>query len=234
MSTHLDRILYVDDSGRPQAGLAIYGWVEFHPNRWSAVLETWLDTRKRLWREFSVPVTTELHTTEYVNGRGRISPKIPERHIHDGVEHWKDFGREVAEECLETMRCTEGLRVGAVWRRGNPRKIHQTKTDTYAALVHRLEKELVLSDSLGLVFMDGDGSDPSYRSTHRKLDLKKRRVIEDAVHIDSRSSQLVQMADLVAWSANASIDKHAGNQFAQGWYNQYLAARDPHRAPQQI
>ena len=85
-----------------------------------------------------------------------------------------------------------------------------------------------------MIFMDGDGSDPTYRSTHRSLKLDKRRVIEDAIHLDSQQSQLEQMADLVAWSANAYLDQHDSNQFAQQWYEKYLAERDPARGPQQI
>lgn len=120
MPPSLDRLIYVDDSGHPQSGLVVFGWVEFTPDRWADVLRVWLDMRKRLWREFSIPVVQELHTTDYVNGRGRISTHLPERHIHAGQAHWKDFGREVATECLQTLRSTEGLRVGAVRRRGIP------------------------------------------------------------------------------------------------------------------
>lgn len=176
----------------------------------------------------------ELHATAYVNGRGRISKRIPDRHVHNGVEFWKDFGREVAVECLETLRCTENLTVGAVWRRGAPGDITRTRQETYAALIQRLERELASSESLAMVFMDGDGSDSSYRSTHRSLKLTDRRVIEDAVHIDSRISQLVQMADLEAWSANAHVDRHQGNEFAWGWYATHLAERDPRREPEEI
>ncbi len=79
--------------------------------------------------------------------------------------------------------------------------------------------------------MDGDGSDTSYRMTHRGLTLADRHVIEDAVHLDSRDSQLVQMADLVAWTALASIDRHPRNEFAWHWYSQHLAERDPRRGP---
>lgn len=82
--------------------------------------------------------------------------------------------------------------------------------------------------------MDGDGSDSSYRSTHRSLQLSHRRVIEDAVHLDSSSSQLVQMADLVAWSANAHLTRHPKSEFAWDWYSTYLAERDPYGAPRQI
>lgn len=234
VSRNLDRLVYVDDSGHPDSGLVIYGWIEFHPDRWSSVLRSWLDTRKRLWREFSIPVVEELHATAYVNGRGRVSTQIPDRHIHAGVEYWKDFGREVAIECLETIRCTEGLTVGAVWRRRPSGELARTRQETYAALIERFEHDLAGTSSLAMVFMDGDGSDSSYRSTHRSLKLADRSVIEDAVHIDSRTSQLIQMADLVAWSANAHVDRHRGNQFAWDWYSTHLAERDPHREPQEI
>lgn len=234
MPAPLDRLIYIDDSGHPASGLVVYGWVELSPDRWASVLKAWLDMRKRLWREFAIAVTQELHTTQYVNGRGRISRCVPGRHVHDGVEYWKDFGREVAIECLETLRCTEGLVVGSVWRRGDPERFSVTKREAYASLVERFEGELAESSSLAMIFMDGDGSDTSYRSTHRGLRLADRHVIEDAIHLDSRSSQLTQMADLVAWSANAHIERVAGNEFAWAWYEAYLSERDLLRVPQQV
>lgn len=224
-------MIYIDDSGRPQSGLAVYGWIEFSPDRWRSVLRSWLDTRKRLWREYRVPVTTELHTTAYANGRGRISTRIPDKHLHDGVEYWKDFGREVALECLHTLRSTEGVTVGSVYRRGAPEEFASTKRELYGALVARFERELHATGILALVFMDGDGSDTSYRSAHRGLPLASRRVIEDAIHIDSSASQLIQMADLVAWCANATIDRTEKNNFAEQWYTDHLAERDPQRRP---
>lgn len=234
MPDALNRLMYIDDSGNPQSGLVIYGWIEFSPDRWAPILKSWLEMRKRLWRELGIPVTEELHTTEYVNGRGRISKRVPDRHVHDGVEFWKDFGREVAVECLESLRCAEGLKAGAVWRRGSRQEYALTKRNLYAAHVKRVEVELEATGSLAMLFMDGDGSDSSYRSTHRSLRLANRRVIEDAIHLESRSSQLTQMADLVAWSANAHVDRHNGNEFAWGWYERYLSERDVAREPQEI
>ena len=227
-------MIYIDDSGHPQSGTVVYGWIEFSPDRWADILKTWLDTRKRLWRDFGIPVTEELHTTQYANGRGRISKKIPNRYVHNGVEYWKDFGRDVAEECLDTIRCTEGLTVGAVWRKGHPENLSLTRHEAYVDLISKFEHELTDSESLALVFVDGDGSDPSYRAAHRELKLADRRVIEDAIHLDSGTSQLVQMADLVAWSANARIDQHRYNEFAWNWYVDYLSQRDPARGPQEI
>jgi hypothetical protein len=230
----LERLIYVDDSGHPQTGLVVYGWIEFAPDHWTHVLRAWLDTRKRLWRELGIPVTQELHTTEYVNGRGRISRRFPDSHRHKGVEHWKDFGREVAVECLETLRSAEGLTVGAVFRPGDPKSLAQTRHEAYSALIDRFETELDDADALGMVFMDGDGSDSTYRTAHRALKLDQRRVIEDAIHLDSKHSQLEQMADLVAWSAYSSLDRHAANEFAWEWYGTFLSERDPHRSPQKI
>lgn len=234
MPKSLDRMIYVDDSGHPSSGLVVYGWVEFNPDRWASILKSWLDTRKRLWREHNIPVISELHATEYVNGRGRISKRVPERHVHNGVEYWKDFGREVAIECLETIRCTEGLTVGAVWRRADPKNFAANKRQTYANFISQIEHDLSESASLAIVFMDGDGTDQGYRSTHRNLKLARRHVIEDPIHLDSRGSQLVQMADLVAWTASVHVDRYPGNAFAWEWCSGYLSERDPRRTPQEI
>ncbi|TMS50396.1 DUF3800 domain-containing protein [Mycobacterium sp. DBP42] len=234
MARHLDRMIDIDDSGHPQSGVVVYGWIEFRPDHWGSVLRNWLDSRKMLWREYRVAVHQELHTTEYVNGRGRISKSVPDRHVHNGSEYWKDFGREVAVTCLDTMRSAEGLSVGAVYRKGDPAQLAKTKTELYRDLIVQFENELATTDSLGVVVMDGDGSDSTYRTTHRNLKLDERRIIEDAIHLDSKSSQLVQMADLVAWSAYASVDRHARNEFAHGWYEKYLAERDRRRLPREI
>jgi len=234
VSKSLSRMIYIDDSGHPQSGLAVYGWVEFAPSQWSSVLRMWLDTRKKLWREFRIPVTEELHTTEYVNGRGRISQGIPDRYVHKGNAHWKDFGRDVAHECLETLRCLEGAKVGAVWRQAEPSKFADARLEAYRGLVERFEAELRADESLGIIFMDGDGRDLTYRRLHRELKLAERHVIEDAVHLDSKASQIIQMADLVAWSATAHLDRHPRNKFAWDWYTKYLSERDPGRVPKQI
>ena len=93
MTATLDRMIYVDDSGHPSSGLVVYGWIEFQPDHWATVLRTWLDLRKKLWRDYGVPVVEELHATQFVNGRGRISQRIPDRFVHRGQEFWKDLGR---------------------------------------------------------------------------------------------------------------------------------------------
>jgi|GEM_PF-3975264 len=71
----LDRLVCIDDSGDPRTGLAVYGWIEFAPDRWHDVLGGWLEHRKQLWRKYGIPVSKELHMTEYVQGRGRLTDR---------------------------------------------------------------------------------------------------------------------------------------------------------------
>lgn len=212
----------------------MYGWIEFHPSRWSSILRTRLDLRKRLWTEYKIPVSQELHTTECVNGRGRISTKLPQKFLHGGVEHRKDFGRTVVQDCLETLRSTEGLRVGAVYRVDKASDLARTRSETDQTYVSEIESELVKSQSLAMIFIDGNGSDPAYKEAHRSLVLRTRYLVQDAIHIDSKNSPFIQIADPVAWTANAHVDQHEKNGFANNWYLSYLSERDPNRISREI
>ncbi|PPF78262.1 hypothetical protein C5B96_14800 [Subtercola sp. Z020] len=71
--------------------------------------------------------------------------------------------------------------------------------------------------------MDGNGTDRSYLAAHRALDLSGRHVVEDPVFHDSRGSQFVQMADLVAYSAFMHLNRHDGNRFAWSWFDDHFA-----------
>lgn len=231
----LSRLIYVDDSGDSRTGLVVYGWVELAPEAWREILGAWLEHRKRLWRYYGVPVHTELHMTSYALGRGRISKKVPS-HLKDaqGTEQWKDLGREVARMSLETMSSMVGLRVGAVYRQASQATFARAKAELYAALVSKFDTDLASERSLGMVFMDGDGSDPSYRAVHRRLSRGTRSIIEDPIYTDSKTSQLMQMADHVAWCANASIAQVPKHAFAHTWYQDHLGLRDPARIPQPL
>ncbi|QCQ17250.1 DUF3800 domain-containing protein [Microbacterium sp. RG1] len=234
MARNLDRLIYVDDSGRTQDGLIVYGWIEFHPDHWHAVLRAWLDLRKKLWREMGIPVTQELHSTDYINGRDRISKKIPTRYDHGGQIYWRDLGRDVALACLDTLRCAEGLRVGAVYRRDPTAGTADLKYAVYERFIMDLEEQMSGSESLAMIFMDGNGADPIYRRAHRTLRLSDRGVLEDALLLESASSQLVQMADLVAWCAYTAVDRYEKAEYAWNWYGDFLAERDRARAPREV
>lgn len=231
-SRTLDRLIYIDDSGHPATGFVVYGWIEFSPDHWHYVLGEWLSHRKRLWRQYSVAVPQELHMTNYALGRGRIAKRIPRQFIReDGTELWKDFGGAVARASLETLGSIEGLRVGAVYHQATRETMADAKAEVYRKLIDRFEIEMEEQSSLALVFMDGDGSDTSYRDAHRALPRATRRVIEDPIYTDSKASQLMQMADHVAWCANVALAQIPKQAFAHNWYEDYLSPRDVNRKP---
>ncbi len=227
----MTRLIYVDDSGSvDHGGLIVYDWVEVSPGSWRTVLRTWLELRKRLFTDYGIPVSQELHGTEFINGRGRVSVSPPARLVTDlprpGTVLWKDLGREVAQLCLATLRDCPEVRVGAVyrWSGRTGTAYAQDRYEVYGDLVRAFDGELRDADSFGFVTMDG--TDTNYRAAHRSLKLDTRHVIEDPAYHDSKHSQWTQMADLVAYTANLHLNRHAGNAFGWAWYDTYLASSD--------
>lgn len=201
----LSRMLYVDDSGSVESGLIVYGWIECSPEGWRHALRAILELRKALYRDHGVPASQELHATKFVNGRSRITSRAD-------------------------------ISVGAVYRRtaATGSDYHRERAAVYLRLVQELDAQHRSDGTLALISMDGDGSDPSYHDAHRSLSLDTRHIIEDPVFHDSRRSQLVQMADLVAYTAFCHLNRHAGNVYAWNWYADHLAASDTRRGPRPI
>ena len=104
----------------------------------------------------------------------------------------------------------------------------------YQSIIERWNVEHRAADTYALISMDGDGTDPTYFDAHRGLALDDRHIIEDPMFHDSRRSQLVQMADLIAYLAFVHLNRHQGNQFGWHWYDTYLAPSSLNAAPEQI
>jgi len=220
------RMLYVDDSGAPNTGYVVYSWIEMTPEAWNACLSHWLGFRKALYARYQIPVATELHTTKFMGNRARPSTNAK-------VNSSQPEMRKVLRMGLEAIGSCAGLQLGTVWTRTRKSgsAYHQARGDLYSDLVANLEVRLAAAGEYGQVFMDGDGSDPSYRRAHRALKLGNRRIIEDPLFQGAHLSQLVQMADMTAWTAYQSLLKHPGKKFCHDWYARYLGGSDINGGP---
>lgn len=223
------RLFYLDDSGAEDTGFVVYSWVEVDITAWRDGLRSWLDWRHSLTVRHQIPVLTELHATKFVGGRGEPSLD-PAWNKHKSNRH------QVAEEACARIGTTPSLQVATVYRRtaARRRSYYAERTDVYAELVRLIDTRLASAGDLGILIMDGDGSDPSYVSAHRNLKLATRAIIEDPVFQHSHASQWVQMADLVAYVTYQHLLRHPGKQFAWPWYSQHLQRRDALGAPQLV
>lgn len=206
------RVIYIDDSGAETTGYNVFGWVELAVESWNAVLRAWLDWRRELYRSIGIPTDYELHATKFVGGRGR-----PTGTPWDTI---KSQRAHVVVDALRTLVDIPGLSAGAAFRhteRGT--KHHQSKADAYVRLVHHLDARLTAAGDFGLVVMDGDGTDPSYRAAHRELKLDTRSLIEDPFFQHSHHSQWVQMADLLAYSAYMRVARISAKAHTWQWYD---------------
>jgi hypothetical protein len=217
---------YVDDSGAVETGYIVFSWIEVTPDGWRGCLRHWLDFRKDLYTRYSIPVSAELHTGDFVGGRGTPS-------LDAAVNDSKAIRRRIAAEAIEAIGLCSDLQVGTVFRQTPDRgkAFHRAKADVYLQFVGHIEQRLATDGALGTVFMDGNGTDPTYRKAHRALKLKDRRIIEDPLFQGSHLSQMVQMADLTAWSSYQGLRRHPSRSFAWTWYEDHLKPIDSNGGP---
>jgi hypothetical protein len=203
-------LCYVDDSGADQ-GRTVTGLL-IPEEGWSDLLHHWLEGRRKLESEWGVLKNSELHANALVKGRGRFcGSNSQDRKFHGPA-------RLAAHELmLRHLAKCESLRVLTVG--GHTRFL----TDIYQAFVEHLEAWALAEDTRVMIFYDGlagpadtQGMAPQeaqeewnravrnakpYRDTHRGLLLAARRVLEDPIMQDSKTSQFIQAADMVAYAA---------------------------------
>lgn len=204
-------LCYLEDSGDSKNGVTITALL-IEDREWATVLEAWLGGRRAIHRDFGVVKHSEIHANELFKGRGRYCAS---------AEEDRGFGtakRAAAARILLTWMARAQF---AIVTFGTA---DVSKPRAYARAIGRLEDWATENDTYLLVFYDGQQglarpdeevtADRSrvlwerairdakpYRSVHRDLPIENRRVIEDPVMQDSRYSQLIQVADLIAYGA---------------------------------
>ncbi|MFI0446922.1 DUF3800 domain-containing protein [Actinomadura sp. 6N118] len=220
------RLYYVDDSGAHDTGYVVYAWIELGIQHWRGVLRHWLDMRKQMYANYKIPPAAELHATKLVGGRGEPStdPRV-------NASKWER--RRVVQVALQTIGSTPGLRVGTIYRvtTATGRGYARERDEVYRRLVDHLDTRLGAAGELGMIFMDGDGTAGGYYNAHRGMKLAYRSIVEDPLFQCSGRSQLVQMADLVAWTSYQALLRHPGKRYAWDWYDAHLRASDINGGP---
>ncbi|MFC8013096.1 DUF3800 domain-containing protein [Streptomyces cinereoruber] len=213
------KLFYLDDSGTVDTGFIVYGWLEIDIIHWAPALRCWLDFRKKLYNEASIPADFEIHSTKFINGRDRPS-------LDSEWNKSKANRRQAAQDALCAAAAMPGARFGATYRQTASKgsSYAAERTAVYEATLQHIEQQLAADDDHGIIVMDGDGSDPSYQREHRKLKLISRRIVEDPWFSGSDTNQPVQVADLLAYTAYQTVLKHPGKGFMWQWWDQHLPA----------
>ena len=197
--------------------MAIYVALLISVNGWSAALRQWLDFRRHLYQRDKIPTDFELHAVDLVRpGKGRPAPSVKHGVNSDGRRR-----KRVLKESIEKIGQLEEVGIVPYITVGG------TPEACYVGLVGLLERWLGAEGGWAIAVVDGDGvSQPYLYRTHRQLKLASRRVVEDAWPQGSHVSQLVQMADIAAYSFHQAHKRRESRKFMWDWYQKYLHVRE--------
>jgi hypothetical protein len=220
------RLFYVDDSGSPASGIVVYSWLECDAATWRNGWQSWADLREKLHIEHAIPPHYQLHATHFAGAHGNPSTR-------PGWNRHKHLRNQVMRTVLAHLAATPGIALGTVYRRTDAKRDQYARhrNDVYQRFVLQLNDRLAGHHEHGMIFTDGDGSDPSYRDAHRALAAQHRRVLEDPQFPRSPENSWLQLADLVAWTAFQHLHRAPNRRVAWHWYDAYLASRDVHGGP---
>lgn len=212
------RWYYVDDSGATDRGWIVYGYIELAAEDWGRALEHWFDFRHETFERHGIPTDYEFHAINFINGRGNPSQNT-DWNRDRALRH------QVAVAALRALSEMPGVKVGAVVRHTEARRdaYADERRRVYAELLDRLDTRLKCAAEFGAIVVDGDGTDPSYRQRHRDMDRRSRRIIEDPIFQPADSNPLLQIADLVSYTAYQAVQRAPERAFMHDWYDRFLA-----------
>lgn len=181
--------IYVSQSGSPDGRFVTFGWVEAPATSWGDLMEPWANFRRELHRTRGIPASDPLrHALRY-------DPAVAES------VRARFTRRSVLDHAMHTLTANPHIRVGSVWASApTPGDFTIEKAALYSGLVELLNTRLSENADTGIVFVDGDATDPTYYRAHRRLGFH-RSLIEDPIFTVARRTMGGEMADLVAWTA---------------------------------
>lgn len=196
--------------------MAVYTALLIPVNAWAKTLRTWLTYRATMYRMYKMPADFELHAAEFVRaGKGRPAPTLKY-----GINSEMRLRKKAYINALQTIRTMESLRIVSKVAAGS------TPEECYSLLIDLLEELMVAESSEAILIVDGDGTQHYQKARHRALKLDQRRVVEDPWFQVSHGSQLVQMADLVAYACFQAHSRRDNRSWMWGWHAEHVHARE--------
>ncbi|HEU5063958.1 MAG TPA: DUF3800 domain-containing protein [Solirubrobacterales bacterium] len=206
-------IVYVDDSGNENVG-SLWTGLAIPLDLWTEYLKRWLGFRSVLYGKHAIPASFELHAQAWLAIE-------PERHIEDESQRdlvmasgqmvellqrnkaQRRMRSQMFEKGLKTIGTFTDARIFTVFKAGR-----KGKMELYGELLCFLEEFLAQEGAHATVMVDGGHDSGGHlHKCHRALEIRSRRVVEDAGMRRSHESQLLQMADWCAHAAFQSVQE---------------------------
>lgn len=200
-------ICYADDSGDDFS--TSISCILIPESNWSDFMQVWLSARQLIKSKFGIDKNAELHASKLLKARGRYASKDASN------DYISPENRELAfSYMISAIASFESVHTHTVVTNSGSAPL------AYENFLNWLNQWAISKDQHVIVFYDGKDSsnieshtDPAqihseiemayrsarpYKLAHRKLEISNRKIIEDVIMQDSKSSQLIQAADLVA------------------------------------
>jgi hypothetical protein len=204
-------VVYVDDSGSEHVGL-LWSGLALPFDLWAEYLRRWLAFRRWLYQEHAIPARFELHAQVWLSADpGRNTPEeqlalvgsgaLPAILQRDRSQRRARF--EAFEKGLKTIGTfTDAL----IFSTFESRTDGAAKAALYDDLLVFIDEYLRAEGAYATLIVDGTQDGGGHRlASHRALSITTRRIVEDAGMRSSADSQLLQMADWIAYAAFQSI-----------------------------
>jgi hypothetical protein len=193
----------IDDSGAEDAGILTNSWIAFEAAHATFLMREWRALRHRLRAEYGVPVTSYLHAS---------SARVP-----------------AVELVLSTIGNNPVVRLGTIYRHTDKKgaAFYQEKLAVFGKLITCIDTAVAARGGTAVLFVDGKGSN-RLRQEYQTLRPQGVRTLEFK---PAKKMQLLQAADIVAWTAYQNIAQHHGKELVSAWYDTYLRPRDVHGGP---
>jgi hypothetical protein len=200
-------VVYVDDSGNQDAGV-LWTALAIPLEMWSEYLGRWQGFRRNLLNRHQLPSAFELHAHAWLSQRPTKELDEAQSALALGSDREvlpilardreaRKLRFQFFEKGMKTIGTFTEARVLTVYRSGRKGKI-----GLYAELLTFLEEFLERECAHAVVLVDGGhDSGGNLHKCHRALDIKTRRIVEDAGLRRSHESHLLQMVDWCAYSA---------------------------------